>query len=322
MLPNTFPKAKTAKQMTEQRQNLAVSFYKNSQEVQDPGNQVVRRTSNQPLASFNSYLREAQTEANLGITVFKQMYPYITPLRSLYPIRQREWAPSDVGTPVTLWLDAADVASLVLSGTNVTRWNDKSGNGYTISQANPSLQPTLSDGRLFFPSTSTTLSSGGAVNLTDTYTAYCVFESSNQAEASRPVYIGNGNRAFYIAAGNMAVQTNSAGRIQNFGPFTYQKVFIGITTNGTTFQYGVNGGDFANIGTSYFSGSSSIFISVGNYLFTGFISEIVVYNSFLSVSQRQEVEGYLAWKWGLVGNLPANHPYKNKKLDPIVSNYL
>jgi hypothetical protein len=22
------------------------------------------------------------------------------------------------------------------------------------------------------------------------------------------------------------------------------------------------------------------------------------------------VEGYLAWKWGLQGNLPPNHPYK------------
>jgi hypothetical protein len=40
------------------------------------------------------------------------------------------------------------------------------------------------------------------------------------------------------------------------------------------------------------------------------ISEIVMYNVDLSTSQRQNVEGYLAWKWGLVASLPANHPFK------------
>jgi len=32
--------------------------------------------------------------------------------------------------------------------------------------------------------------------------------------------------------------------------------------------------------------------------------------SDVSVSTRQRVEGYLAWKWGLAGFLPSNHPYK------------
>jgi hypothetical protein len=43
----------------------------------------------------------------------------------------------------------------------------------------------------------------------------------------------------------------------------------------------------------------------------GFIGEVIVYNSALSTRQRQQVEGYLAWKWGLCVSLPANHPYKN-----------
>jgi hypothetical protein len=39
-------------------------------------------------------------------------------------------------------------------------------------------------------------------------------------------------------------------------------------------------------------------------------SECIVYNVVLSTNQRQQVEGYLAWKWGLQGSLPANHPFK------------
>jgi hypothetical protein len=41
------------------------------------------------------------------------------------------------------------------------------------------------------------------------------------------------------------------------------------------------------------------------------IAEVLLYNSQLTTPQVQIVEGYLAWKWGLQGNLPANHPYKN-----------
>jgi hypothetical protein len=41
------------------------------------------------------------------------------------------------------------------------------------------------------------------------------------------------------------------------------------------------------------------------------IAEIILYNSVLTTLQVQQLEGYLAWKWGLQANLPANHPYKN-----------
>jgi len=42
-----------------------------------------------------------------------------------------------------------------------------------------------------------------------------------------------------------------------------------------------------------------------------YISEVVGCNTKLSTDDRQKLEGYLAWKWGLQGNLPIGHPYKN-----------
>jgi hypothetical protein len=38
--------------------------------------------------------------------------------------------------------------------------------------------------------------------------------------------------------------------------------------------------------------------------------ELLFYAGDVTVNQRQQVEGYLAHKWGLVANLPATHPYK------------
>ena len=43
----------------------------------------------------------------------------------------------------------------------------------------------------------------------------------------------------------------------------------------------------------------------------GYIGEVRVFTGTLGLTDTQKEEGYLAWKWGLVANLPSNHPYKN-----------
>jgi len=46
----------------------------------------------------------------------------------------------------------------------------------------------------------------------------------------------------------------------------------------------------------------------------GGVSEVIVLQGTpaTDTATRQKIEGYLAWKWGLVANLPANHPYKTQ----------
>jgi hypothetical protein len=41
----------------------------------------------------------------------------------------------------------------------------------------------------------------------------------------------------------------------------------------------------------------------------GYVQEVIIFNTALTTSQRQSVEGYLANKWGLNGSLPTTHPY-------------
>ena len=47
-----------------------------------------------------------------------------------------------------------------------------------------------------------------------------------------------------------------------------------------------------------------------NYL-NGKLAELMVIPSVLSEEDRQNLEGYLAHKWGLTDNLPTDHPYKD-----------
>jgi len=52
------------------------------------------------------------------------------------------WTPYELGADLALWLDAADTDTITLNGSNVSQWDDKSGNGRNASQATASFQPT------------------------------------------------------------------------------------------------------------------------------------------------------------------------------------
>jgi hypothetical protein len=45
--------------------------------------------------------------------------------------------------------------------------------------------------------------------------------------------------------------------------------------------------------------------------YQGMIHEILIFNPGLNIERRQKIEGYLAHKWGLSGNLDGGHPYRS-----------
>ena len=51
------------------------------------------------------------------------------------------WTPALLGADLALWLDAADADTITLNGSNVSQWDDKSGNGRNVSQAVAAQQP-------------------------------------------------------------------------------------------------------------------------------------------------------------------------------------
>jgi hypothetical protein len=48
----------------------------------------------------------------------------------------------------------------------------------------------------------------------------------------------------------------------------------------------------------------------GAQFWPGYLNEFLLVPRNLTLLQRQQLEGYLAWKWGLQGNLPSTHPFK------------
>ena len=47
----------------------------------------------------------------------------------------------------------------------------------------------------------------------------------------------------------------------------------------------------------------------GGQFWPGYLNELLVVSRTLTSLQRAQLEGYLAWKWGLQGNLPSTHPF-------------
>lgn len=85
--------------------------------------------------------------------------------------------------------------------------------------------------------------------------------------------------------------------------------YDGVTTGSTPFySTGTNTVGLTNapyFGRSYsWSGGNSFYLD-------GWIGEIILANAVQTQSDREKIEGYLAHKWGLTGNLEAGHPYKS-----------
>ena len=68
-----------------------------------------------------------------------------------------------------------------------------------------------------------------------------------------------------------------------------------------------------NIPAAGFLSAGSVTPQIGNagsYVQQYDMYEMLQYDGEITTTQRQKIEGYLAWKWGLQSTLPAGHPFK------------
>ena len=220
------------------------------------------------------------------------------------------WTPSLITT--SLWLDAADFGTIALSSGAVSQWNDKSGNSRNVSQSTPSLRPAYSDGGL---NSKPTIDWGNLANdklLTNTSTynpvriyGVALYEGPNPFDANNglitfnftgsvDLYMSNNsgttwfnNNPVFLNGGS----TSSATALPGISaPFIFATDFTPIISRTTTWV----GNDRGNTSRSW----------------RGKISEIIILPTVPGTFERNQLEGYLAHKWGLASNLPSDHQFK------------
>jgi hypothetical protein len=300
------------------------------------------------VLTFNRQLGDSERQQVEGYLAWKwaltSNLPSTHPFRPAPPI-MRGFLPVDV-SGAALWLDAADTSTLTLSGTNVTEWRDKSGNGLVATSVgnNPAVLSGMSilfTGTHGSSSTRFTIPDTASLRLTTPFTIYMVYS----ATALTPT--GDNDRASMILLSKFSDGGSYPGwayRARTFNPsvtvFTAQ--FFNSAANqgdvivtssnvvdGTRKIVGLNQRTTTTMFT-FVNGSADLTItpmappitSTDTFMigarnpgnptlapFNGSVNEIAIMTGSLSRAQCQQLEGYLAWKWGLGSSLPTTHPY-------------
>jgi FtsP/CotA-like multicopper oxidase with cupredoxin domain len=157
-------------------------------------------------------------------------------------------------------------------------------------------------------------------------TVFVVTNQSNETQDSNVLYSGvydaNPHWGLRLSEGNATrydLTDSSDGRLSATDVATGPAVWTAAGSVGSKVQYLHKNGNLVNTdGGPTASATGSYPLALGamaqgtskSAFYTGQIGEVVVYDSYLTTAQTQEVEGYLACKWGLQTRLPANHPYR------------
>lgn len=216
------------------------------------------------------------------------------------------WLKADAGT-----LD--DSSNPCTNGEGVATWQDQSGTGNDATQASDPNQPIYTTGAinglpaLLFDGLLSGMTWAGATGLTDTGgSIFVVLQSSNPSVTNAiPFFVGpSGGLGFQFVSGTRTVLYSSGGfgDGSTTGSAEYWS-WLGASSSST---FRVTGIPQTGGGSGPFSAPSpggNIGADFGGFNWPGYIAEILVYNSTLSLADLESVESYLATKWGLAVGL-------------------
>lgn len=235
-----------------------------------------------------------------------------------------------------LWLDASDTATISLSGSAVTQWDDKSGNGYNFAQGTSANRPSSgtrtqnSLNVIDFDGTNdrlTTTAAKSAFNFLHSSTSTIFLVLKQDTVNNIKSILNTGLQSFYaneigffiwsntpstytIGASNSTdlVSEINAGFNETTARYDSIKSDPANATASNRLKYSKSGGAFS--GTNTYSNtvttsnSSQNFTlanteTVGTTPMDGWIGEVIIYDSILSDPDITSVQSYLAAKWAI-----------------------
>ena len=228
-----------------------------------------------------------------------------------------------------LWLDAADPAGTGTPPSNnatVATWKDKSGKGRD-SPANSTgatfnTNSQNGNGALSFTTGQYYITPSFVATANNTPTIFLVCQQTSAAASGNSeviyanigtpqpwytldLYGGGSTKLLYL---NIYANVNTNGGISIANPTLISVVGTGAPTyTATMWGNGTSNVSFTGSSASPMSVSSPYNIGAIS-AFIGKIYEVLFYDTPLGDTARQQIEGYLAQKWGLTSQLPAGHP--------------
>ena len=256
---------------------------------------------------------------------------------SMAGVRDVYWYPTEL-TNTLVWLDASDTNTLwadtngtVPATAGVARWDDKSGNGNHQLQATASAQPMTGSrningvNALDFDGADDTMqeASNAFGSVISNTTAFVV---SWFDDSVGTILALDANFSFGFRYSNRLVTSVNGSINWNDWVEWYYPYATNLVGRASLLvpTYSVRENEYKN----YVDGELSTFKSspspvksangtvattsgIKFGLFNGVLGEAVIINGTVTTEERQLIEGYLAWKWEFVSQLPLDHPYKD-----------
>lgn len=262
------------------------------------------------------------------------------------PLSNQSFSPT-LFSSLQLWLDAQDPnanGSVPSNGTAFTTWLDKSGknnnaaiyagNALTYSNATINNYPTLYMSNN--ANSSQLRASVPPSTFTNSFMAFAVFKVTTSLGNTTLMTRGTNNKpgpwdlqSTERLTGDANLFNSPSNASFNITNSTSNSLFVYGSTPSQWNEYvfGTLCNTFNWPNTYWGDPASYVYIGEradGNHNFAGYMGEFLLYNRVLATGERQTVEGYLAWKWGLQSNLPDTHPYKymNPSSNYTTSNYV
>ena len=249
---------------------------------------------------------------------FKTRSPVLVPFPLTRTLGQGAFSPARI-SGIQVWLDATDPNGngiVPANNSTLNTWIDKSGNGYNAAagvNATYSTNGVIMNASSYLNTSYTAVPAAESLFIVGLFNGsvdvrnYALLGPSALNGRSFHIYRDIGNSALAFYWGRWGVLSYGG----TYGPTFNTRFLVDGIYNGTTGTIGLNGSTQSPPLAFSFSGTSvtQVGAAINNSIYSGVLNEILIYNTALSVPQRQSIEGYLAWKWGLQGNLPATHPY-------------
>jgi hypothetical protein len=255
---------------------------------------------------------------------------------SFYTSSAVPFSPLQIGGLI-IWMDAADPTTIATTGSAVTSWRSKG----TANLTATSPTGTITNGLAFkynssnvirFNATSFLTMSGVTIpnsersifyifsvtaygdgyssiirSSTNTTSNQWGFQAWNRDGNTLLIQRGDGTQGFY---------TNSTPPYSGTLPFDATPFIVSFVNSAARTAITANGTDMARltIGSQQYAVfntlSDPFHIGQAQYANTLLVGEILEYARPLTIPEVNQVEGYLAWKWGAQNNLPTTHPFR------------
>ena len=224
------------------------------------------------------------------------------------------WTPDQLGSALRAWWKADAITGLV-DADPVSTWTDSTANAYALTgtlTTRPLYKTAIQNGLpvVRFDGSNDFLSIVSTLGISaQPLTVACVWKMAN----------ANQQAIFQSSLTNTAVYINAVGDLEMIaGTGRSTAITKGAWRNtlnifnGASSLFSIDGTTSTPASPGTNSPTGTLYVGSANggasYWLNGDMGELLFLNTSPSTDDRQKLEGYLAWKWGLT--LASGHPYE------------